>query len=825
MLKKLLVLVALLATFPAFAQNVQYISPVTRGHVPVWNTNGVIADGGSSADSPITSIGVTNEGGAGFCVSSQRQTAAGRNQLCFGASTAGPATISLQNYGTAAPQGLNYVINGVIVSIPTGGGSFIFGNGPFAAGHVPCFVSSAAVIQDCGLALSSGVVIAGTWQGTVIDIPFGGTNATTASGARANLGLGTMATQSSNNVTITGGTITGMPIPVNASDVAVKSYVDASSSGLNILAPSRLATAAVLPNSPTYSNGASGVGATLTAGSNTTLTVDGSVANLNDVVLVKNQASAFQNGIYTVTTAGGGVAWVLTRATYFNTAALMKVGSYTFITAGSANLNASFTLQSTVVTVGTDALNFVQFSSGSTGTVTSAIIAAGTNISVSGTCAITISGTCTITTANGTSGYAFMGNGGSASTYQGFLQGGTGGVTQTWQDKAADFVSGRSYGAVDDNSTDNTPLIQAAINYAITNIRTLYLPRRNTGVYLLNTAFSASQVLNIPGPIRIVCEPGVWLKPSSSITNAQSILYFTGVTTNEIVVSKTIVDGCNIGDPTATTRFGNHGIVFDTTAACGATCPEFVQPVVENLKITYANINAHSCFTSTSGCAIYVNNIASNTSGGTFGAVFKDSMLAGGVYFGNAGDSNSVVRVFFPPDLTDANASNQGVYANLITGAGVLLLDTVNCQVLNGCLIVDNASSVDIKNSNFEQISTNGENNNAIIDIGSSVLVTTLGVGGVHIDGGSIVSSDCTNHPFLITFNKVGGGSFDNVRLGENCGSYPHAMVQLTANSSYIYIGIGNTWFANGSIVPFASPTVKYSNLGTNNYTATPATP
>ena len=38
----------------------------------------------------------------------------------------------------------------------------------------------------------------------------GGTGATTASNARTNLGLGTIATQASNNVTITGGSITGI---------------------------------------------------------------------------------------------------------------------------------------------------------------------------------------------------------------------------------------------------------------------------------------------------------------------------------------------------------------------------------------------------------------------------------------------------------------------------------------------------------------------------------------------------------------------------------------------------------------------------------------
>jgi hypothetical protein len=157
MLKKLAILAsALLLSFPAFAQNVQYITPVTRNHIPVWNTNGVIADGGSSADSPISSIGVTNEGGAGFCVSSGRQTAAGRNQLCFGASTAGPATISLQNFGTATAQNLQFIINGTVVTVPTGGTNFLQLSGVATNGHVPCFSGTIGLVVDCGTSIGAG---------------------------------------------------------------------------------------------------------------------------------------------------------------------------------------------------------------------------------------------------------------------------------------------------------------------------------------------------------------------------------------------------------------------------------------------------------------------------------------------------------------------------------------------------------------------------------------------------------------------------------------------------------------------------------------------
>jgi hypothetical protein len=363
MMKKLLIASLLLAS-PLFAQSVQQSGTVTRGHVPYWVTNGVIGDSGSSADSPITSLGVTNNGGAGICVSSDRFSvgASGLNKLCFGAQTAGPAFISLQNYGTAAAQNLQFIINGIPVTLPTGGGNFITGTAPFTAGDIPCFLNTAGVIVDCGIAAGGGVITSGVWAGTAIAVNNGGTGATTAATARTNLGLGSIATQNSNNVAITGGSITGLPTPSNPTDAAIKSYVDGVAQGLNILPQSTLATAAVLPNSPTYNNGSSGVGATLTAGSNTTLTVDGTAAPLNTVVLVKNQAAAAQNGIYTVTTAGSGSApWVLTRATYFNTAAQMKAGSYTFVTAGTANTNNSFVLQTAVVTVGTDPLNWNLF--------------------------------------------------------------------------------------------------------------------------------------------------------------------------------------------------------------------------------------------------------------------------------------------------------------------------------------------------------------------------------------------------------------------------------------------------------------------------------
>lgn len=145
-------------------------------------------------------------------------------------------------------------------------------------------------------------------------------------------------------------------------DAATIAYVNATAQGLNIQAACYAATTMDL--NATYSNGTGGVGATLTnAGALVAFSVDGVTPSINSRILVKNQTSAAQNGIYTLTTVGSGaVAWILMRASDFDTPPEIKPGDLVVIENGNTLELTSWLQTATVSTIGTDAINFTQFS-------------------------------------------------------------------------------------------------------------------------------------------------------------------------------------------------------------------------------------------------------------------------------------------------------------------------------------------------------------------------------------------------------------------------------------------------------------------------------
>ncbi len=95
---------------------------------------------------------------------------------------------------------------------------------------------------------------------------------------------------------------------------AVKTYVDTAINARTWKQEARARTTAALPSN-TYSNGVSGVGATLTATSNGALAAqDGVTLVLSDALLVVNEPTGANNGIYVLTQVGTGLLpYILTR--------------------------------------------------------------------------------------------------------------------------------------------------------------------------------------------------------------------------------------------------------------------------------------------------------------------------------------------------------------------------------------------------------------------------------------------------------------------------------------------------------------------------------
>ena len=187
----------------------------------------------------------------------------------------------------------------------------------------------------------------------------------TASTARSNLGLGTMAVQNSGTVSISGGSITGIGTPSNNSDVAIKSYVDELVAGLRTRIIAEVATTANV----NLSNG-------LEAGD----TIDGVTLVAGDRVLVKDQSTATENGLYLAVSSGAA-----SRDPQYDTIAELS-GGLIVVNQGSTNDNKIFLCTTdSDGSLGSTNITYTQVTPSNTGTVTSiGITQSGSEFSISG---------------------------------------------------------------------------------------------------------------------------------------------------------------------------------------------------------------------------------------------------------------------------------------------------------------------------------------------------------------------------------------------------------------------------------------------------------
>lgn len=305
------------------------------------------------------------------------------------------ATNTLSNIPNAALDNSSVTFNGVNVSLGGSGtitsnttNSLTFDNSGSGAASGTVFNGSTAytisynTVGASPLAGSTslttlGTVTTGVWNATPIANNYLANSAVTIGTTAISLGSSSLTLGGLTSVAVT-------QDPTQALQLATKQYVDAVAEGLHVHASCAAATpntlASLTGGTVTYNNGTAGVGATLTLSVALT-TLDGYTLQNNDRVLVKNEATQANNGIYTWATGGT----VLTRATDFDTSVEIASGDFTFITNGTLYGDTGWVQIEPVTTVGTDPIVWQQFSGAGTYTAGTGLTLTGSQFSITNT--------------------------------------------------------------------------------------------------------------------------------------------------------------------------------------------------------------------------------------------------------------------------------------------------------------------------------------------------------------------------------------------------------------------------------------------------------
>jgi len=169
-------------------------------------------------------------------------------------------------------------------------------------------------------------------------------------------------------------------VPTLDSHLVNKAYADSIAAGFDPKAEVACATTANL----SVTAAGSGVGKTLTATANGAFTSDGVTPPVNSRILVKNQSTGANNGIYKLTTAGdGGTAYVLTRATDFDgsPSAEVSTGALTLVIGGTVHAGQQwYVTTADPITVDTTAITFSQASAAASITASAGLQKVGNDI-------------------------------------------------------------------------------------------------------------------------------------------------------------------------------------------------------------------------------------------------------------------------------------------------------------------------------------------------------------------------------------------------------------------------------------------------------------
>ena len=220
--------------------------------------------------------------------------------------------------------------------------------------------NSAVTVGSTSISLgASATAIAGI---TELDVDNVNVNGNTISTTNTNGNL-VLDPNGTGTIDVSSARITSLATPTGSTDAATKAYVDAQLQGLDVKQSVRVATTANGTLASAFANGQ---------------TVDGITLATNDRILIKDQSTGSENGIYTVNASGAP-----TRATDFDANSEVTGGAFFFAEEGTTNADNGFVLTNDgAITLGTTALTFTQFSGAGQVIAGSALTKSGNTLNV-----------------------------------------------------------------------------------------------------------------------------------------------------------------------------------------------------------------------------------------------------------------------------------------------------------------------------------------------------------------------------------------------------------------------------------------------------------
>lgn len=179
----------------------------------------------------------------------------------------------------------------------------------------------------------------------------------------------------SGSLSMSSNKITSVTDPTSAQDAATKNYVDTQLAQLNPAAAVVAASTATVAGSYTNAVGGVCIGDTFTTTATTAFALDGISPSIGQRVLLKNQTSSFQDGVWTLTTqAVGGVSGaILTRALDFDSSTDFNAGQIVPVSGGTVNAGSSWYQTAVITTCNSSSQTWTQFQKSSSSYMSSTI--------------------------------------------------------------------------------------------------------------------------------------------------------------------------------------------------------------------------------------------------------------------------------------------------------------------------------------------------------------------------------------------------------------------------------------------------------------------